>query len=402
MPLRGQASLAVETPKKKLYFAILNTGWVRREFAWEQLPKMQKTEDVSLTWENPMHTIGHPIYSTRNNIVKRFLATNCDFLMMQDDDIIPWHNPAELVLADKDVIGCPAKVRQDDQRINWVAFVEDKARNGYFAIDMASAPTGADLVAVDIVGTGLICIKRKVLEAINEAYPGVGAFTVENDQDGVCTWGTDFAFCRRARALGFDVYTAPHRVCEHMKEVGLLEMSAYDDSDYYCHDNSKYAMCWSGWSIMQKDWRFIQEILKERGIKRVLEFGAGLSSLLISEKAEVVSYETDPAHAARVEQKKTPDNKLTIRTWDGTNSLGDLSGFDMVFIDGPPGGIGDGRKWSYKAAAESGAPFILTHDSGREGEIHWAREYLWKDYEVVGNNGLHQQKCELWKRKEGH
>jgi len=402
MPLKGKASLTVELPKKKLYFALLNNGWVRREFASQQLSKMQKTDGVSLLWENPDRTIGHPIYSNRNNIVKRFLKTDCDFLMMQDDDIIPWHNPAEMVWMDKDVVGSPAKVRQDSQQMNWVAFVEDKARNGYFAIDMASAPTNADLVPVDIVGTGLICIKRKVIEAINEAYPGVGAFTVENDEDGVCKWGTDFAFCRRARALGFDVYTTPHRICEHMKEVGLLEMNAYDDSDFYCHNNSKYGMYWSGWSIMQKDWKFIKEIIKEEGIGRVLEFGAGLSSLLMSELVEVVSYETDATATAEIEKKKTPDNKLTICTWDGKDGLGDLSGFGLVFIDGPAAGVGDGRKWAYRAAAESGVPFILTHDSGRGGELYWSREYLWKDYEVVGANGHHQTRCELWKRKEGH
>ena len=379
--------------EKKLYFALLNSGWIRREFASTQLPEMNRTAGVKLVWENPEKSWGHPIYSNRNAIVQRFLKTDCDFLMMQDDDIIPWHNPAEMVWMDKDVVGSPAKVRQNGQQINWVAFIHDPARAGYYAVDMATCPSGVDLVPVDIVGTGLICIKRKVLETL-----GPGSFTVENDEFGVCKWGTDFAFCKRARAAGFDVYTTPHRVCEHMKEGGLLESTGYDDSDYFCHDNTKYGLYWGDWAIIQKDWKFIKDIFREEGVRRVAEFGTGLSSFLMSERAEVVSYETDPTAAEAMTAKITPENRLTIKVWDG-KAPPDLAGFDMIFIDGPPGGVADGRKYAYEAASASGAPLILTHDSGREGEIAWAKASLWRDYEVVGTNGTHQQRCELWKKR---
>lgn len=385
--------MSKERKKSKLYFALLNSGWIRREFASTQLPEMNRTDGVELVWENPEKSWGHPIYSNRNAIVKRFLKSDCDYLMMQDDDIIPWHNPAEMVWMDKDIVGSPAKVRQNGQQINWVAFAHDPARDGYFAVDMATCPTNADLVPVDIVGTGLICIKRKVIETL-----GPGCFTVINDEDGICKWGTDFAFCKRAREAGFEVFTTPHRVCEHIKEGGLLESTGYDDSDYFCHDNSKYALYWGDWAIIQKDWRFMQAVFKEEGIKRVAEFGSGLSSLLMSEIAEVVSYETKEETKASIEGKRLPINRLEVRLWDGVTPP-ELSGFDLVFIDGPPGGVGEGRRHSYEAAAKSGAPFILTHDSGREGEIAWAREWLWKDYGVIATNGTHQQRCELWKRK---
>jgi hypothetical protein len=387
--------MTVEPGKKKLYFAILNSGWLRREFMSTQLPEMNRTEGVELVWENPEKSWGHPIYSNRNAIVQRFLRTDCDYLMMQDDDIIPWFNPAIMVWMDKDIIGSPAKVRQNGQQINWVAFVHDPKRDGYYAVDMATAPN-ADLIPVDIVGTGLICIKRHVIEEMVKKFPG--PFTVINDEHGICKWGTDFAFCKRAREIGFEVYTTPHHVCEHMKEGGLLEGTGYDDSDYFCHDNTRYGLYWGDWAIIQKDWTFIKEIFQKYGIKRVAEFGSGLSSFLMSERAEVVSYETAPKEIERLAPKITPANRLEIRLWDGRSPV-ELAGFDLVFIDGPPGGVGCGRKYSYESAAKSGAKFILTHDSGREGEIGYAKEYLWKDYEVVGTNGTHQQKCELWMKK---
>jgi hypothetical protein len=50
---------------------------------------MNKVPGVKLYWEHPRKTWTHPIYSNRNAITKRFLKTDCDFLIMQDDDIIP-------------------------------------------------------------------------------------------------------------------------------------------------------------------------------------------------------------------------------------------------------------------------------------------------------------------------
>ena len=386
--------MTVDSPpkNKKLYFALLNNGWLRREFAAKQLPAMRNTEGVELVWENPENTWHHPIYSNRNAIVQRFLKTDCDFLMMQDDDIVPLHNPAELVWADKDIIGSPAKVRQNGQQINWVAFLEDKERGGYFACDFAVAPCDADLVEVDIVGTGLILIKRHVLEAIKSP------FTVENDENGICTLGTDFAFCKRARALGYKVHTSIHRVCEHYKEGGLLESSGYDDSDYFCHDNTKYELTWGEWAILQKDWRYIQEIFRDQGIRRVAEFGAGLSSLLMSERVPVTSYETNPKWAWDIKSKAKEGNHLEVKLWDGITPP-KIEDVDLVFIDGPPGGVPPGRRFSYMAAADSGAKYILTHDSGREGELGWAKEFLWPKYRRIGTNGIHQQRLELWERK---
>ena len=223
----------------KLYFALLNHGWIRNEVAAHQLPQMQKTPGVELRWEQPWMTWHSPIYSNRNKIVKRFLASDCDFLMMQDDDVIPvGHNPAELVHANKDIVGCPAKVRSEGGTLDWVAYVKNEELGGYVTCNLAAAPTTADLLEVDIIGTGLIIIARRVLEDPRMR----GAFLVENDEDGICTWGTDFAFCKRARANGYQVYTTPHRICEHIKEIGFNSLSGYDDSDNPNPANAPYKM----------------------------------------------------------------------------------------------------------------------------------------------------------------
>jgi hypothetical protein len=393
---RGTATVVKPRKSVKLYFAILNKGWLRREFSSHQLNDMRNTPGVEFVWEDPALTVGHPICSVRNAIVKRFLKTDCDFLMMQDDDIVPLHNPAELPLADKDIIGSPAKVRQHNQQINWVAYMRVKggAEDDYYPVDFMQAPSDCDLLPVDVVGTGLICVKRKVMESIKA--PFMDTFT----DDGIRHHGTDFAFCERAQAAGFEIFTTPHRVCEHLKEGGLLDLDGYDDSDNMCYDNYKYKIAWGNWAILQKDWRLLKAVIKTRGMKRVLEFGAGLSSLLMSEMAEVVSYETNVEWAKKIEGLKN-GNALAIAMWDGRGDpLVEQRGpFDMAFIDGPRGDQ-QGREASFRAAAKAKVPMIICHDAGRRDEVTYQNRYLRENYKLTGKNGNHSMRCNVWELKD--
>lgn len=377
---------------------MLNKGWFRREFTTIELPELRTTPGVELYMEKPDLTVGHPICSVRCAVAKRFLKSDCDYLMMQDDDIIPLHNPAELVFAGVDVVGCPAKVRQGDRQLNWVAYMEEKERGGYVPVDMSRVPSGADLIKVDVVGTGLIVVKRKVIEEL-----GVGCFMDVFGPEGNRQEGTDFAFCNRARKAGFEIYTTPLRVCEHVKEVGLLDIQGYDDSDFVCLENVPYKVPWGGMAILQRDWEFIRRTMEDNGVKSVLEFGAGLSSLLMSERASVVSYETDEAWAANITGKRGAGNALEVVMWDGVSVpplIGARGPYDMAFVDGPRGDSERGREFSYKAVADLNVPLVITHDSGRRGEMKWATKYLRDKYDIVGRNGQHQMRCQAWGLKQ--
>jgi predicted O-methyltransferase YrrM len=260
---------------------------------------------------------------------------------------------------------------------------------------MARCPSQADLVPVDVVGTGLICVRRNVIEAI--PAPFMDTF----DAEGIRELGTDFAFCERARAKGFEVLTAPYRVCEHVKEQGLLDGGGYDDSDFACTDNWRYRIAWGGMAILQKDWRFLKDTIEKRGVKRVLEFGAGLSSLLMSEIVPVVSYETSDAWAKEIGGKRDLElNQLVIANWDGNEVplVAQRGPFDMAFVDGPPGDHPHGREYSMKAVVEAKIPIIVVHDAGRQGEINWQNKYLRDSYHIVAANGHHQMRCQTWEK----
>jgi len=343
-----------ENKIQKVYLAILNNGTLRREMTATVIPAMRRTEGIQLIWENPMKTWANPISSNRNKIVKRFLATDCDFLLMIDDDVVPLHNPCELVRADMDIIGSPAQVASPGSLMVWTAYINHPDGNGYSAIDLDSFDDMFDMLEVAIVGTGCILIKRKVLESLK------APFHCEFDEEGIITYGTDFAFCRKATNAGFKVYTTMHRRCEHYKKVGLNEEDAWDTINHFDKSNSSYNIFWGDFSITMKDWSFIKSIITELKPKRILEFGSGLSSLLLSEFCEVISYETNSFHAERISAKCTDKNNLTIKLWDGhtipeelmhqpkITDCGEvgasLDKFDLVFIDGPisklKGGIG--------------------------------------------------------------
>ncbi len=384
----------VDEKKIKVYLAILNKGWLRGEMAYSVIPKMQQTQGVELVWERPSATWSEPICSNRAHIVNRFLKTDCDYLLMIDDDVIPLHNPVELVYADKDIIGSPAKVRQDNQSLNWAAYVKAKGKEEYYPTDFGTVSSDVDLLKVDIVGTGCILIKRRVLEKIK------APFLVEFREDGTNKYGTDFAFCRRAAVAGYDVYTTPQRVCEHIKEFGLLDMTAYDDSDYRDTSPGPSGIPWGGMSISQKDWAFIKGVIDEHKIETVLEFGSGLSTVLMSDLTHVTSFECDLERANTIAAKSV-HGKTSMMKWNGIVASGLSHKYDMAFVDGPLGKVcgGLGREHSMRDAAKY-ADIVIVHDAGRIDEHRWQNKYLRPNFNMVAKNGNHQSRCQLWIRKD--
>lgn len=405
--------------KHKVYFALLNNGPIRREMSSTVIPAMQRTKGVELIWENPGRTWANPISSNRNMIVKRFLETDCTHLLMIDDDVVPLHNPCEMAFIDRDVVGSPALVRSAGQMLNWTAYVPHSAGNGYSAVDLDSVDDMFDVLEVSVVGTGCILVKREVLENVKEPFHS------EFDEDGIQTYGTDFAFCRRATDAGYKVYTTTHRRCEHFKQIGFADMTAWDTIDYFDHSNSKYNMPWGEYSITQRDWRFIKSYIEQLQLNkrigdlkhmvpkpRVLEFGVGLSSLLLSETCKVISYETSSEYKAIIESKMTDQNNLEIRLWDGVtcpqtkdvwnDNVAELESkkFDLVFVDGPKerqkGGIG--RDVAMRIASQV-SDRIIIHDAGRDEEWIHQRNYLRSIFKLERKSGSHITRCHYWKRR---
>jgi len=152
----------------------------------------------------------------------------------------------------------------------------------------------------------------------------------------------------------------------------------------------KYGMEFGGGSITDKDWEFMLRTVKKHNVKRVLEFGAGLSTLLmLDEGLNVTTYETQEAWINKI---KAFNPKADVRLWDGKNFPDPISKYDMVFVDGPAGGIN--REVSTKIASES-SDIVIIHDAGREYERKWQEKYIKPTFRTLIKGG---HRCHLWLR----
>ena len=132
---------------------------------------------------------------------------------------------------------------------------------------------------------------------------------------------------------------------------------------------------WSGWSLAPTDWVVLRDVLVAYSIKKVVEFGAGVSTQLMDRfGVEVDSYETDEIH---IEKVKRLVRKANFILWNGVSPL-ILGAYDMALIDGPAGG--DAREPSYKAVVDSKVKLVACHDYKRTAESVWITKYFstWK------------------------
>jgi hypothetical protein len=125
-----------------------------------------------------------------------------------------------------------------------------------------------------------------------------------------------------------------------------------------------------GADITEKDWLFIENLVKTTKFSTVLQFGIGITTSLFMKYCDkVVIYETNKNHQLIEDYQRVKDiHKLEFRFWDGKVISEELPKFDLVFVDGPPGG--GNREWSTKLASEFGN-VLLIHDENRKEERKW-------------------------------
>jgi ADP-heptose:LPS heptosyltransferase/glycosyltransferase involved in cell wall biosynthesis len=158
---------------------------------------------------------------------------------------------------------------------------------------------------------------------------------------------------------------------------------------------------WGGSNITDRDWEFIKNNIKMMGATRVLEFGAGLSTILLNRMGmEVLSFETNPKWADQI-KKTCPD--AHIEMWDGgkdpeskdiygiiQNFLKGDEKFPLAFVDGPANGIN--REWSTRIASKT-AKCVIVHDAGREWERKWQEKYIVNSFDGPIKGG---HRCHSW------
>jgi len=210
--------------KTAIYLAILNQGEVRAEISqWVNSVIAEGKFTIFVDYPE-----SKPISFNRNKIVKKFLTTECDYLMMLDSDIVPPANILDLSLFGKDIIGglcfsfsqiVPGqaavvplilkrnkKILKGDRHIKYSPLPQEKWEG---------------LTECDAIGTGCIIIARHVLE--NPFWlTHYGHFPNIYDKTGDKVIGLDINFCYRAKKLGYKTYCHTDFKCSHWTPMNLL------------------------------------------------------------------------------------------------------------------------------------------------------------------------------------
>lgn len=185
-----------------LTLGVLTRGYVPTEwaFALRRLKLPESTDFVKLP--------GLPFDHARNEVVKRAIRNESDWLFFLDDDVLP---PVDAFLKlsawKKPIVSGLYWKRQG--KIVPTAYLES-----------AGGPNPAQTLSspceVDFVGGGCLLIHRTVLEKVPAP---LFKWTINDESlkpgDRL---GEDFNFCRKARACGFPVFLDTTVRCRHMGE----------------------------------------------------------------------------------------------------------------------------------------------------------------------------------------
>lgn len=206
--------------RKRVYVAILNQGSITAGL-----------ETSIIGWSVPyrdryefqmFYPTARPIPNNRNQIVREFLKGTWDILFMFDDDNVPTSNPFSMLDHDLDVCGgCYPGRGQSGFHFHVYYLDEDKYPEKIF-FKHVPENMRVGVAKVDAVATGCICIKRHVLEKMKAK--GMAPFEDLFDKDGVLITNDDMAFCLKCKKLGIPVHADWNVICDHFKEVSLLEV----------------------------------------------------------------------------------------------------------------------------------------------------------------------------------
>ncbi len=186
-----------------------------------------KTETVFSFFQNAS-TIDYPAYihfqkgvyvhDARNKIVKKFLESTASHLMFVDSDIqFPSDGINKLMKLDKDIAG-GIYFRRQVPHLPTINRIKGKA------LEIPTDFPWNKPFQVDVLATGFMLIKRKVLEEIKPPY-----FYFRNFHDKPI--GEDVYFCLKARERGIEIWCDPTIPLGHVGEY------VYEKKDYMAYQD---------------------------------------------------------------------------------------------------------------------------------------------------------------------
>lgn len=198
----------------------------RGQIQWQTVTRLEEIRDRHPGLRPILYQLGNlSVALTRNRIVRRFLGTDCDVLVMVDDDIVPPPTMLSqgLILGGFGMVAIPHPMPNPDDPSELVLTAYDYGEDGLAPVILEDG-----MNKVDAVATGCVAIKREVLVAL-----GPNPFQISNDPDAA-TISDDFLFCKDVRSAGFMIGAWwDGWYCDHVTTVSLapiLEASMLERS----------------------------------------------------------------------------------------------------------------------------------------------------------------------------
>lgn len=153
---------------------------------------------------------------------------------------------------------------------------------------------------------------------------------------------------------------------------------------------------WVNWDggvmgyLLPEDWDLMEQYIDQYHIKRVVEFGSGISTRLFLLKGVLgMAYEQSSRFADKI-RSEFPAIGNRIAVWDGKKVIAKQA--DMCFIDGPWCDGTDSnfpdRSCSYKMARVLCPTLIAVHDFDRKEEQANAKRYLDPAYDLIASSRI--------------
>jgi hypothetical protein len=188
----------------------------------------------------------------RNQIVDEVLKDPRGFsrLWFLDSDIIPSPASLRLLLVDADIAAGPYPIwgkwgKDRKIEMQWSVYEWDEAKQGYLQPDMPDD----GVLERDGAGTGMMIIRRRVLEDPRMSYPREyvsftgqrrefrdidpnGVFCNRHKPNGQFDATEDLDFCYRAKNLGYTLKVDYAVKCGHIKSIDVLDVARYSVDAY--------------------------------------------------------------------------------------------------------------------------------------------------------------------------
>ncbi len=188
----------------------------RGQVAWQTVVRLNDIRDETPGLGAILYEPGNlSVAQTRNQIVRKFMDTAKDVLVMVDDDIVPPPHLLERCFANMDghaMVGVPYPLWRQDQGLFLSVF-----RRGPDGLKLAELGDGMN--EVDALGTGCVAITREALVAL-----GRNPFRFDNSPEFEST-SEDFIFCSDLQAAGFTIGAWwDGWYADHVRTVGLAPL----------------------------------------------------------------------------------------------------------------------------------------------------------------------------------